>query len=479
MLTEAALVVLRLGGWSYLPDIATRQLLSVYHRFILSRGATVPKSGTPRWQTHYRIAFALAVLGYLTYNLVEATRGTPPNFFQTLGVAPEADAIALKNAYRAFAKRYHPDRAGPASEPMFIAIRDAYEALKDPVKRFAYERFGPDALNWRDCSSPREFIWRGLMQSSGFYIVTGFILISMSVVAKPSPVAFWRYILFFGVLASELCLIVRNDSWVLGLIFPERVAFQHVFLLHQISIFLSFAVSRVAPVLFPEPPTIRPEDPRTYAPYLERLHRSLKFVDGEASRMLQLELHAMSGDTSNDISTFASVTSTGSVTPCNPPPDVLAALVHEMEDMLVEQQVRNELPLRALWDAAVQKEQTNEKGGHDPVASNDEEILSPEREVEENGSQASSSTLNARLFSPSTSMSSSAPSVELLGRPEARIRRRHDQISHEGSDDLSSPSLPPPALPPGQSMLRTSSSRSAIRVSIVERHRRVGPSEKN
>ena len=35
--------------------------------------------------------------------------------------------------------------------------------------------------------------------------------------------------------------------------FPHRVAFQHVIFLHQIFVFMSVAVTRVVPVLFPEP----------------------------------------------------------------------------------------------------------------------------------------------------------------------------------------------------------------------------------
>ena len=53
-------------------------------------------------------------------------------------------------------------------------------------------RFGPDVLIWRDCITPKDYLKRGLMQASGFYIGTGSILILMSVGLKPSPVAFVR-----------------------------------------------------------------------------------------------------------------------------------------------------------------------------------------------------------------------------------------------------------------------------------------------
>ena len=48
----------------------------------------------------------------------------------------------MKAAFRTFAKRFHPDKVGPAGEAHFIYVRDAYESLKDPVKRYAYDRYG-------------------------------------------------------------------------------------------------------------------------------------------------------------------------------------------------------------------------------------------------------------------------------------------------------------------------------------------------
>ena len=140
MLSSLGNAGLRLAGWSYLPDFAAKQLMGLYHRYLVARGVTPPKANTFEWARDYRRCYALSILSYMLYNFVEASRNTPPNFFEILGLNPDADETSIRSAYRLFAKRYHPDRAGPASEPMFIAVRDAYEALKDPVKRFAYER---------------------------------------------------------------------------------------------------------------------------------------------------------------------------------------------------------------------------------------------------------------------------------------------------------------------------------------------------
>jgi DnaJ-class molecular chaperone len=62
-----------------------------------------------------------------------------PNFYELLGMTSEAEEGTLKLAFRQFAKRNHPDKV-TGREEVFIAVKDAFQALKDPVVRFAYER---------------------------------------------------------------------------------------------------------------------------------------------------------------------------------------------------------------------------------------------------------------------------------------------------------------------------------------------------
>lgn len=69
------------------------------------------------------------------------------DYYTQLGVDRGADDAALKSAYRKLAMQYHPDRNpdDAEAEAKFKAINEAYDCLKDPQKRAAYDRFGHEA----------------------------------------------------------------------------------------------------------------------------------------------------------------------------------------------------------------------------------------------------------------------------------------------------------------------------------------------
>jgi molecular chaperone DnaJ len=70
------------------------------------------------------------------------------DYYELLQVERGADDKAIKSAYRRLAMECHPDRNGgcPKAEAKFKAISEAYDCLKDPNKRAAYDRFGHAAF---------------------------------------------------------------------------------------------------------------------------------------------------------------------------------------------------------------------------------------------------------------------------------------------------------------------------------------------
>ena len=63
------------------------------------------------------------------------------DYYGILGVEPSAGDAEIKTAYRRLARKYHPDVSREAgAEEKFKAVNEAYEALRDPAKRKAYDQ---------------------------------------------------------------------------------------------------------------------------------------------------------------------------------------------------------------------------------------------------------------------------------------------------------------------------------------------------
>src|SRR5258705_13484791 len=71
------------------------------------------------------------------------------DYYEVLGITRSASEQDIKSAFRKLAKECHPDRnAGDdTAERRFKELNEAYEALKDPQKRAAYDQFGHAAFD--------------------------------------------------------------------------------------------------------------------------------------------------------------------------------------------------------------------------------------------------------------------------------------------------------------------------------------------
>jgi len=69
------------------------------------------------------------------------------DYYKIMGLAREASQDDIKRSYRKLARKYHPDVSKEAdAEAKFKELGEAYEVLKDPEKRAAYDQLG---ANWK------------------------------------------------------------------------------------------------------------------------------------------------------------------------------------------------------------------------------------------------------------------------------------------------------------------------------------------
>lgn len=92
------------------------------------------------------------------------------DYYQVLGVSPEADNKTIKKAYQALAKKYHPDlnQGDKTSEEKFKEINEAYQAISDPDKRQKYDDLRANYQQWQSRGGRGDsFDWSAWQQSPG------------------------------------------------------------------------------------------------------------------------------------------------------------------------------------------------------------------------------------------------------------------------------------------------------------------------
>ena len=92
------------------------------------------------------------------------------DYYEILGVSPDADEKTIKQAYRKLARRHHPDvnPGNKESEEKFKTINEAYQALSNPEQRKKYDELRIQYQRWQQSGrNPRDFNWQSWAAQTG------------------------------------------------------------------------------------------------------------------------------------------------------------------------------------------------------------------------------------------------------------------------------------------------------------------------
>ncbi|KAI0090601.1 hypothetical protein BDY19DRAFT_887465 [Irpex rosettiformis] len=371
-----------LVGWHFIPSMLADQLVKFFHHIL---GSVPPPRASPEHRKQVKWAYSAVVFGYALFTFQCATASIERNYYELMGINPTADDSDLKAAFRVFAKKYHPDRAGAEGEVFFMHIRTVFEALKNPTTRFAYDRFGPDVLDWKNTTTISECIQKWLWNLIPTYVISIFVVLFWNAIV-PRSLVFWNFILVFGTLALEILFVLspsphatfssasssiplsaalfsnpvdQTYANIFTYIWPRRVAYQHILLIRQLSILLSSALQHLIPNLFP---TSTPRDvtEEILTAYLKTLMKIVGGIDQEIVNTLQLSIHGAHGAPSNSTPSTADFSH---ITALQPEPPVKERLLKELQDMILENVMMSQGgPLKSACESAVVRKRRSEKG---------------------------------------------------------------------------------------------------------------------
>ncbi|KAJ5180830.1 hypothetical protein N7492_004040 [Penicillium capsulatum] len=307
-------LILPYAGWAFLPNYATTFLQSVYYGITIRAGEPRPQPGTPRYDRHRRRIFIFVITSYLLYTLYEAFHQVQVagDYYQVLGVSPFADERTIKSRFRRLAAQHHPDKIGldgGGSESYFMFLRQAQETLADPVKRFAYDRFGPAMSGMNEKKTMRDLLTESVTTSTIPQYAGGLAaMLVLNWLWWPNWGRYWRFYTFGAMIFLELAMVTHPKATLMPMAYlPEAVRawipggtfyllpFQVLSLARSASITLHIFISQIAPKETNNSNGGDKVNPQTIK-QVTQLVQATRATDMEATRALQLSLAPFRGD---------------------------------------------------------------------------------------------------------------------------------------------------------------------------------------
>jgi hypothetical protein len=293
---------------------------AIYYGITIRAGDPKPQPGTPRFAEHRRRIYILVVTLYLAYTIYEADYDLQRagSFFGDLGIPLGASEREVKTRFRRLAALHHPDKVGASggsnANDFYVHLKTAADTLTEPAKRFAYERFGPDVVDWKHCASVHDYVFRGLMILVTYYGMAAATMYGFGLLGYLDWGRYERWIVMGLMFLFEYHTVTRPGrppvlehvvNPVLGLLAGRSpyLPFQAIALARKLSITLYIAFSQIGPMLLAETTSgqvvvgRKGGDPEVLLRQsLDRLEATVQGLDVDSTRLLETEMVPYAGD---------------------------------------------------------------------------------------------------------------------------------------------------------------------------------------
>ncbi|KAI5927004.1 membrane associated DnaJ chaperone-like protein [Camillea tinctor] len=360
--------LLSLIGWTFLPNLVTGWVQSIYYGLTIRAGDPRPAPNSPRYVEHRRRIHILVVSLYLLYTIYEADYELrrAGDFYTDLGVPFSASERDIKSRFRRLAALHHPDKVGfnnngdngpaPDSGDYFMHLKTASDVLTDPARRFAYERFGPDMVDWKHCATVRDYVVRGAQSLVPYYGLAAVFMYVLGLLGYLEWGRYWRWFTLVSLCVFELHAVTRprfprfvasglNPLLARLTSHPPYLPFQVVALARKLCVTVYIAFSQIGPLLQKGGGTgaaaaAAAEGDKLLQQNLDRLEQTARAMDVDTTRLMELEMAPFAGD-----------------------PEVVGSMRAKLKEWLIQNTIRADPMVRDALGRSFQKRRVDAPAG--------------------------------------------------------------------------------------------------------------------
>lgn len=301
--------------------MVTGWVQTIYYGISIRVGDPKPRPGSPRFAEHRRRIHILVVSLYLLYTVYEANHDLlrQGSFYSDLSLPLDASERDIKSRFRRLAALHHPDKAGSGQQDAesanayFMHLKTASDTLLDPARRFAYDRFGPDVVQWAGrnrCVTVRDFVVRGAQIMVPYYVGAAAVMYALGLFGYLDWARHERWLMLGIMFVFELATVMRPGRPALFekvvdpvlRLYGQTAAylpFQIVALARKLCVTVYVALSQIGPLIGADTSSgqivVGGNEGASLRRNLDRLDVAAKGLDADTARLLEMEMAPFSG----------------------------------------------------------------------------------------------------------------------------------------------------------------------------------------